>query len=160
MSKLFGCIFLLVCALPTFAASSYHGDVPHHYSTHTFGLFLGALDTPKETDTSVGIEYEYRHSQKLGFGLVYEDASGAHHDDGVSAAIASVYYHPTNNWRLGIGTGRERVGGSHPHDDDIHRVSIAYERHFGHWGLAPSFNIDRVNGHTSRVYGLTLLYAY
>jgi hypothetical protein len=154
------CFASLCLAQTGLAASNNYGDVTDHLKRHHFGVFVGTLDTPEASDPGYGLEYEYRHNAKVGFGLVYEDAPNAHHDDGVSAAIASIYYHPNSHWRLGLGTGRERIGGSHPHDESIHRASIAYEWHFGALGIAPSFNLDRVDGHTSRVYGLSLLLSY
>ncbi|GGO73120.1 hypothetical protein [Bowmanella pacifica] len=127
---------------------------------HYPGIFVGALNSSGETELSLGLEYEYRFTPQWGAGLIYEKASDAHHGDGVSATIAALYYHPYAGWRLGAGIGREKVHGAHSHTEDLYRLNLAYDFHFGEFGVAPTFSIDRVDGHHSRVYGISISKAF
>ncbi|MBT1065134.1 hypothetical protein KJY73_16195 [Bowmanella sp. Y26] len=127
---------------------------------HYPGVFIGALNSGGETELSLGLEYEYRFTPHWGAGLVYEKASEAHHGDGVSATIAALYYHPYAGWRLGAGIGREKVHGDHGHTEDLYRLNVAYDFHLGDFGVAPTFSVDRVDGHHSRVYGISITKAF
>jgi len=126
---------------------------------HFLGAFVGILDNG-ETDSVLGIEYEYKFNSKWGVGALYEKASDAHHGDGISSKIAALYYHPVGNWRLGAGFGEEKIGGAHPHTEDLTRLGVSYDFHFGDMGIAPSLNFDRINGHTSKVYGVAFIWAF
>lgn len=127
---------------------------------HYPGIFVGALNSGGETELSLGLEYEYRFTPQWGVGLVYEKASDAHHGDGVSATIAALYYHPYAGWRIGAGFGREKIHGDHGHTDDLYRLNMAYDFHIGEFGVAPTFSLDRVDGHHSRVYGISISKAF
>ena len=131
-----------------------------HENKHYIGIFTGLLDAD-ETDTTIGIEYEYKINTNWGVGALYEEAKDAHHGDGVSATIASAYYHPAGGWRLGLGIGEEKVGGSHAHDETLYRAGISYEFHLGeNMGIEPSFNVDKVNGDSSQVYGVAFVWSF
>lgn len=127
---------------------------------HIPGVFFGVLDADGETDSSLGVEYEYKFTHSWGAGIVYEKSNDAHHGDGVTSSIAALYFHPNAGWRLGIGAGREKVGGHHSHTESLKRLGIAYDFHVGHFGIAPTFNIDRVNGENNEVYGIAVTYPF
>ncbi|WP_102796879.1 hypothetical protein [Bowmanella denitrificans] len=143
---------ILACQL----GSSLQAAEAKHYP----GIFIGVLNAAGETDLSLGLEYEFRFSKQWGAGLVYEKASDTHHGDGVSATIAALYYHPYAGWRVGAGVGREKIHGHHGHSEDLYRLNLAYDFHFGGFGVAPTFSIDRVDGHHSRVYGISITKAF
>lgn len=126
------------------------------YSPHAVGLFLGRTQSPYETENTYGLEYEYRFSGNLGAGLVMEETGDAHHGDGVSMWAASVYYHQ-GDFRLGLGMGKEKVNSSPSHSESLTRLSASYDFHVGGIGLAPTIAFDRVDGHTIKVWGLTIM---
>ena len=128
---------------------------------HIVGVFLGATnDAHSETDGTAGIEYEYKFTEHFGIGAVYEHSPDAHNDDGVSVYLASAYWHPYAGWRIGLGIGEEKLHGSHGHEESLYRASIAYDFHIGGFGIAPTFNLDRVDGESIEVYGVTLSKAF
>jgi len=127
--------------------------------THVLGVFAGILDNG-ETDTVLGVEYEYKLNSKWGIGAVYEKASDAHHGDGITSKIAALYFHPIGDWRIGAGFGKEKIGGAHPHTENLTRLGVSYDFHIGNMGIAPSLNFDRINGHTSKVYGVAFVWAF
>ncbi|WP_247664636.1 hypothetical protein [Pseudoalteromonas sp. MMG010] len=139
--------FILILSHNAFAAAE---------ATHIPGVFIGATHAQDETEFTYGIEYEYKFTSQWGAGVVYERADSAHHDDGVSVLLASVYYHPTKSIRLGVGFGEERIGGDHPHEEDLYRVSAAYDFHIGNFGLAPTLAVDFIDDEEAVVVGVAL----
>ncbi len=138
-------------------AHSSHGD--GHAKKHFIGVFFGAYDG-EETDAAWGVEYEYKFNSHWGIGALYEDVKDAHHGDGISSTIGTLYFHPKGAWRLGMGFGREKVGGSHSHTEDLLRMGVAYDFHVGEFGIEPSLNFDRVDGEISKVYGVALVWSF
>lgn len=127
---------------------------------HVIGVFLGRTQTPVETESTYGIEYEYRFNSAFGAGVVLEKSGDAHHGDGVSVSLISAYYHLAGNWRLGLGVGKEKVHSTPSHSESLTRLSVSYDFHVGPIGLAPTFAIDRVNGENIKVWGLTVVKAF
>jgi hypothetical protein len=153
------CVFCGVLAAGSAsAASNSHGSHASngHGEKHFVGLFLGVLNA-EESDMAWGLEYEYKWSLNWGGGLTYENASDAHHGDGITSTIANLYFHPKGNWRLGFGYGREEVNG---HKEGLTRMGVAYEFHFAGMGIEPSLNIDRVDGETAEVFGLAAVWKF
>jgi len=126
---------------------------------HFIGAFVGILDND-ETENVFGLEYEYKFNSQWGVGAVYEKANDAHHGDGITSKIVSIYYHPVGDWRIGAGFGDEKVGGAHPHSENLTRLGVSYDFHIGDMGIAPSLNFDRVNGHTAKVYGVAFIWSF
>ena len=63
-------------------------------------------------------------------------------------------------WRLGLGIGEEKLHGDHGHKQSLYRASVAYDFHVGGFGIAPTFNLDRVDGESIEVYGVTFSKAF
>lgn len=137
-------VLAMLCA-PAMAA----GD-----KNHIVGVFVGGSNIQDEFDASYGLEYEYKFNQTWGVGPVIEKTSDAHHGDGVTVKLVSLYGHINNTWRFGLGFGEEKVGGAHPHSEDLIRVSGAYDFHVGGFGIAPTVAIDFVDGERAEVIGL------
>lgn len=151
---LLGATFLAY--MPLLAAAP-HGELKHHH----VGIFLGDSDERGGGDHfTYGLEYEYRFNQEFGAGAVYEYVDGAHDSDGVSVALAALYYHPYAGWRLGAGAGREKVHGSHGGYETLYRVGAAYDFHVGKIGIAPDVSLDRVDGENVLVYGVAFIYSF
>ena len=130
-----------------------------HQKSHYVGVFAGILDAD-ESDSVLGLEYEYKINSHWGVGAVYEKSSDAHHGDGVTSKILAGYYHPMGGWRLGVGFGDETIGGDHPHTESLYRYGVSYEFHVGGIGIEPSFNVDTIDGESVNVYGVALVWAF
>lgn len=133
----------------------YAGGKAHHFP----GLFLGATHVDKATNPSYGLEYEYKLRQ-WGLGWVFEHTPGAHHNDGMSVGLVSLYFHPDPSVRLGFGLGKERIGGDHPHQQSLWRLSASYDFHIGHYGIAPAIAVDRIKDKSAVVAGLAFIYPF
>ncbi|MCZ6643666.1 MAG: hypothetical protein O7F71_18990 [Gammaproteobacteria bacterium] len=153
-------LFGALNSISVFATDTAHGDHGDgHAKKHFFGAFIGAFDG-EETDLALGIEYEFKFNSHWGIGALYEDVKDAHHGDGISSTIGSLYFHPKGAWRLGLGFGKEKVGGDHAHTENLVRVGVSYNFHVGEFGIEPSLNFDRVDGEISKVYGVALVWSF
>lgn len=134
-----------------------HGPSEHHgFSKNVVGVFGGFTSVSGNTDGTFGFEYERRFTQYLGAGVVWEKTPNAHHGDGTSIFMGQVHLHPWQELRLSVGYGREKLHGDHPHSTDVWRAGAAYDFHVGGFGVAPTFNLDRIDGHTAKVFGIVL----
>jgi hypothetical protein len=147
-STLFVSTLLLSASYTAFAA----GDA-HHFP----GVFIGMTNAESETEFTYGIEYEYKFDHQWGVGAVYEKTDDAHHEDGVTVKLASIYYHPVNNVRLGLGFGEEKIGGDHPHTEDLYRLSASYDFHVADFGIAPTLAVDFIDGEEAYVFGVAFI---
>jgi hypothetical protein len=127
---------------------------------HVVGVFGGFTSVSGHTDATFGLEYEYRFTKQIGAGFVYEHTPGAHDSDGASVYMGQLHLHPWKELRLTAGYGKEKVHYEGSKSKDIWRVGVAYDFHVGQIGIAPVFNLDRVDGHTAKVFGLTLVKAF
>ncbi|MGJ8682049.1 hypothetical protein [Paraglaciecola sp.] len=123
---------------------------------HFPGIFVG-MTHADETEFTYGIEYEYKFNSSWGVGAVYEKTKDAHHGDGVTVKLASLYFHPSKNVRLGAGFGEEEIGGHHPHTEDLYRVSASYDFHVGDFGVAPTVAVDFIDGEKAYVLGVAFI---
>lgn len=144
-------------SLPAWAAGP---DKESFHTSHALAFFTGVTDAD-ETERTLGVEYEYRFSQSVGAGFIWERTPDGHHDDGVTVKLAALYVHPIsklspmNGLRLTLGAGREEVGGHG--SEDLWRFGLAYDFHLGsHVTVAPSINVDFVDGHEITVYGIAI----
>lgn len=150
-------IFCLCILLATgFSQLAFAAEGKHHFP----GIFIGYTDAKNETEFTYGLEYEYRFDTHWGVGAVYERIDDAHHGDGVTVTLASLYYHPTQDFRLGLGAGREKIGGDHPHSENLVRVSAAYDFHFGEIGVAPTLAVDFIDGEKAYVAGVAFIFSF
>jgi len=146
---------VLSFALATSLVNASSGD-EHHFP----GLFIGATNFDGETEFTYGIEYEYKFSKQWGAGIVYEKTNDAHHGDGVTVKLASIYLHPWKDLRLGAGFGEEKVGGHHPHTEDLTRISASYDFHLSGVGIAPTLAFDFIDGETATVFGVAIIKSF
>ena len=148
---------LLAISLTVFTLSTnvYASD-KHHFP----GVFLGATTIDSETDFSWGLEYEYKFADKWGAGVVYEETDDAHDNAGVEVKLASLYFHPINHLRLGLGAGEEKVKGHHGHEEDLVRISASWEIPVSSFEIAPTLAYDFVDGNTSVVTGIAIIYPF
>ncbi len=147
--------FLALISLAANAAA--FSDNHHSDKHHQLGIFAGETSANSEKEFTYALEYEYKFDKNYGFGVTLENVNGAHED--IRVSVASLYYHPTSNFRLGIGYGREKAEG---HDSEsLVRYSLAYDFHINEsMTFGPTFALDKIDGHTSRVYGLALNFLF
>lgn len=140
------------------AGETHHGAAPR-LPGHVVGVFLGATDGD-QTDSSYGIEYEYRAHEVFGLGAIWERTPDGHHGDGVTVRLAAVYLHPfahgepLGGVRLTLGAGREKVDGHG--SEDIWRIGLAYDIELGRFAVAPSVSVDFVDDEEVTVYGVVI----
>ncbi|NQY63868.1 MAG: hypothetical protein HRT38_09035 [Alteromonadaceae bacterium] len=126
---------------------------------YQINTFIGVLDH-SENKTFIAIEYEFKFDQNWGAGVVYEDANNTLYGDSVGSAVGSVYFHPGAGWRFGVGAGSEKHHGSQYRTETLYRIGVAYEFNVGGVGIAPSFNVDRIDGETGNIYGVSVVYSF
>jgi hypothetical protein len=146
--SLTGMLLALCASVYTSTALAEGGAHP----THVVGLFAGRMDTEKEDDTVIGVEYEYRLSKLLGVGAMFEKAPDAHRGKGETVALVALHVHPIGEWRFSAGAGKARSAG---HSKTLYRIGAAYDFPIGsRFAIAPTANVDFVDSHKVYVYGL------
>jgi len=130
--------------------SSGHFASPNHLS-----LFLGNthLQVPGESDEdafTLGIDYEYRVSKRIGVGGVAEYAFG-----GLDATtlLAAVDVHLYKGAVMQLGLGVEFVDDQ---TNELGRVGILYEFEFSEITVSPQFHFDVTSAEDSLVFGLAV----
>ena len=146
--KLFATAFLLSACSSVLAAGG---------AKHLPGIFIGATHAQDESEFTYGIEYEYKLSDQLGLGALYEKTPDAHYEDGVSIKLAQLFYHPNQNIRLGIGIGKEKIHGSHSYTKDLYRTGVSYEIFVGDFVVAPTVAVDFIDGEKAYVLGVAFI---
>lgn len=154
-------IFSIAATLIASPISATASDDEHHeMKKNIVGVFGGFTSVSGETNGTFGIEYERRINENFGVGIIFEKTPNAHHGDGVNLYMGQLHLHPWQELRLSIGYGKEDILHDGVHSEDVWRFGAAYDFHVGGLGLAPAFNLDRVNGHTAKVFGIALTKAF
>ena len=135
-------------------------DEHHEVKKNIVGVFGGFTSVSGHTDGTFGLEYERKLTDTIGVGVIYEHTPNAHGGDGTSIYMGQVHLHPWKELRLSAGYGKEVIHYDGAHSEDVWRVGVAYDFHVGKIGIAPAFNLDRVNGHTAKVFGVALTKAF
>lgn len=145
-------LFLALISNSVFAA-----DDPHQApAKHVVGAFLGITSADEHTYGTFGGEYEYRIDRMFGVGVLVEHTPKAHHGDGTTIFMGQLHLHPWKELRLTGGYGREKIHHEGSHSEDVLRLGVAYDFHMNGFGIAPTFNVDWINGHTSKVFGFVI----
>ena len=138
-------LLTLSLAMPA-SAEETHGDdhhaIPHSVVSLTVGYALERKRTEDHETLAIGIEYEYRFSEKWGIGGVFETLG----EDTIRdvSLVLPVSFHPGAGWRLFAGPGREF---SSKDDHWLARFGVGYEFPLGHnWVLAPEAIADVIEG--------------
>ena len=150
-------IALSVISLALSSGVAYAASDKHH---HFPAVFVGATSFDGETEFTYGLEYEYKFNSKWGAGVVFEKTNDAHHGDGTTISLASIYLHPWKDLRIGAGYGKEKVGGDHPHSENLARISVSYDFHVADFGIAPTVAVDFIDGETATVFGVAFVKSF
>ena len=140
---------LLICAsllFPMVSSASEEGQEHRHH----LSVFIGATHAEGADEPTVGVDYEYRLTPKVGVGALVDHAGG----DLDSTIVAGVlFFHPHEGLMLLAAAGNENTDHG---DEFISRAGIGYEfeLHEG-WTLTPQLNFDFVKDEeTKEVYGI------
>jgi len=150
---------LAITAPQLFAAE--HTDVAHqgHYHRNMAELFLGNTyedaDHGSENGFTVGITYERRLSELLGFGGFYEYAAGDFDKWSIGVPL---FIHPHEGWRFALAPGLEHRDSD---DEFLFRTGVAYEFELSEqWVMIPEFNFDFVDGEEALVFGISFGFGF
>jgi len=143
-------------------------DHAHHHKNH-LAIFNGGTTNfdHETTGYSLGLDYEYRFSDLLGTGLLFEYVFTG---EGEAIIGVPLFIHPIGNLKgliAPIGINAEKHGhddghGTHEVEKEWHfgvRVGLGYDFHIGKLSIGPSVNADIANT-TAIVYGLTIGFGF
>lgn len=128
-----------------------HREHPHHLSLLVGETFETTAD---EEAVSIGVDYEYRTSEFLGLGAVYEEAFGEL-DSTTLIAVADLHF--GEHFALQIGPGVEFIDSE---EEVLVRTGCLYEFEFGRWTLSPQLHYDFTSGEDSIVAGVAFGVAF
>lgn len=138
-------LFLLCFgAASAWAAGPGEAFSPHH---HVAGFLGGGVETKadgreKEIGIALGVQYEYRFSQKWGVEGLVEFLGKDTLRDAIVAVPA--VFHPADGWRLFAGPGFEFTDQK---DKALLRLGVGYAFHLNnHWSIAPELFSDFISG--------------
>lgn len=164
-------LFAMICLTAPVRA----GEIPYHH----LALFLGyGFEEKKNHDEdtfALGLEYEYRFSERWGIGAVYEQLG----EDSVrnEVLVVPLSIHVGHGWRFFTGPGYEWHDDSNAqksHDDEgesgkhkqkdkfLWRLGAGYEfKVGGHWSIAPEVLVDAIeNGDNTWIAGVAIGYHF
>lgn len=123
----------------------------HGYHTHTFGVFVGTARDGRENAPAIGLEYEYRFSQRFGLGAVAE-YTGDEAEFWVAAIPFGFHF---GNLKTYIAPGIEK---GHHGTHELLRLGAEYAFALGDdgWEIAPQVNLDFVDGEKIWVLGVLI----
>ena len=108
----------------------------------------GSEGTNRETEGTVGLEYQHRFTRTWGLAVAFEYVGGGARN--WMTGVGPVLY-PVAGLELVAGPGLEYNDGE---SEFVFRVGLGYAFEVGRWSLTPAFNLDFVEGEHTYVYGL------
>lgn len=138
----------------------------HEFHRHHIALFLGATNgvlesghgedhghgtesKKRNTDFSIGVDYQYRVHRYLGLGALMDYAAG---DLRTTVFAAGAFIRPVGGLQILTAPGFESHAGKR---HALFRLGFYYEFPFAdRFALTPNFNIDFVNGEQVYIYGV------
>lgn len=121
----------------------HHPKIPGH----TLGIFLGDTTEERRDGFTVGLEYEYRFSERYGVGLTLEHVAGDFHTD---VLVAPVAWHE-GPWKFYAGPG---VEDGEEGTEALFRMGVEYGFHIGKFEISPQVDMDFVGGDRLLVFGV------
>lgn len=133
------------------SAETHHSEHSFHEPFHTVGVFVGdtSEDRRSESGVTLGLEYEYRATERYGIGLTAERVAGDFDTD-VFVLPVAVHHGP---WKFYAGPGFETGPEG---DEGLLRVGIEYGFRLGKYELSPQIDLDFVEGDRLFIFGLVL----
>ncbi|MCP5057285.1 MAG: hypothetical protein GY937_11245 [bacterium] len=132
-----------------------HGEEAE--SLHHLSVILGATDNEEATGFTLGLDYEYEWSERVGFGAVLENAFG---DVDALVFLAVADLHLWRGLTLQTGPGVEFIHGGHESGEReaVFRLGLVYEFEFGQFFVAPQAHYDFTPGVDSLVVGVGIAF--
>ena len=110
-----------------------------HFPGHVLGVFIGDTFEERREGVTLGLEYEYRASERFGVGFIAEHVSGDL-DLNVFVVPFALHHGP---WKLYTGPGLET---GHHGDKAMLRVGVEYGFHLNRFEISPQVDVDFVEG--------------
>ncbi len=136
MTNFPGLLLLSVGMLfPMISSASEEG----HDHRHHVAVFVGATHAEGTDEPTVGVDYQYRLTPKIGVGALVDRAGG---DLDATIVAGALFFHPYEGLLLLAAAGNENTDHG---DEFIVRAGIGYEFELnGGWTLTPQLNFDFV----------------
>ncbi|WOJ98242.1 hypothetical protein R0137_06650 [Congregibacter brevis] len=123
----------------------------HGYPHHTLGVFLGdTTETRRNQGLTLGLEYEYRASERFGVGAILEHVGG---DFDTNIAVLPVAYH-RGPWKVYAGPGVE--DSEEEGSTFLVRLGLEYGFHFGKYEVSPQIDVDFVDDEQLFIFGVVI----
>ena len=129
------------------SAQGHSHDTGQHGAGHTLGVFIGDTTENRRTGLTLGLEYEYRRSPRVGIGLTVEHAAG---DIEADVFVVPIAYH-SGPWKFYAGPGIEA---GEEGEEPLLRVGVEYGLHWGEIEVSPQIDFDFVDGERLFVIGV------
>ena len=154
-------LLLLVVSFAVSAGSIWAEESHGHnvFHKHHVGVFAsGATTNLHEDHTSftLGADYEYRISPRVGIGVLGDVVFAPHRETILAGALVT---HPAGGLKVLFAPGVIFIDGS-SENHFVARFGFGYDFHVARASLAPTFNLDVIEGHVSLVYGVTLGFGF
>ncbi|MBK7538748.1 MAG: hypothetical protein IPI49_25955 [Myxococcales bacterium] len=126
------------------AAEAGHAAPPHHAA-----VFVGATSVEGATGFTIGLDYERRFG-RWGTALILDLARlhGANH----LVVAPALVVHPWAGLKALVAVGLEH---SDAHDVLVVRIAAGYDVHLGAWSIGPLAAVDRADGSSAVVWGVS-----
>jgi hypothetical protein len=130
-------LFLLLLSTPS--AADAPGEHTGQFPAHFLGVFVGDTFEDRRDGVTLGLEYEYRASERFGVGFIAEHVYG---DLDVNVFVVPFALH-RGPWKLYTGPGLET---GHHGDKALFRVGMEYGFHLNRFEISPQVDVDFVEG--------------
>jgi hypothetical protein len=124
-----------------------------HQPHHVLGVFIGDTTESRREGLTLGLEYEYRVSQRLGLGATIEHVAG---DFDADVYVLPIALH-NGPWKVYAGPGLER---GEEGDAPLLRLGAEYGFHMGKFEISPQLDVDFVEDETLFVIGVVFAYLF
>lgn len=119
------------------------------YPQHTFGVFIGDTTEDRRDGATLGFEFEYRATEKLGLGLTAEYVAG----DFDTKVLAIPVARHNGPWKFYAGPGLEF---GEEGRETLFRIGAEYGFRLGRLEVSPQVDVDFVDGDQLFVIGVVI----
>ena len=126
-----------------------HDEHSFHEPFHVVGVFIGDTteDRRAEEGLTLGVEYEYRATERFGVGFTAEHVAG---DFNTNVFVLPLALH-RGPWKVYAGPGIERADRG---NETLLRLGAEYGFRWGEYEISPQVDVDFVDGERLFVIGL------
>ena len=147
---------VMVLCLLAFFTSVQASDYNHRLS-----VMGGQLHTNDESDSTFGVEYEFRPevlNQWVGFGGSYERSEGTLNDKGIHLLFGTATLHPFWGLRISASLGESVIDHyNNGQSNTFRRYGAAYDYNLtDNVVFGPTWSIDRINSSDQQTFGISV----